>query len=370
MSERTWLDITRIKRIMANDKPYRGNDKRFPLAQRNHRHKYFLVDELNGETIFRIIYGDLRRYVDLTSAEYAELKKQKKEPNIKLIDNSYTTSTGEKTERYHKVTLTPNEVGIVREDNTFEYTGGAYHQGDNIFMSSMLCVDQRTSSPHGGLIMCTRSGGYRLNAEEVDTMIPIFKGLRIYLDTFEPHESCDYRITSHKVSRKNGKEFLKRYEDFYKISESMMKSMQYGHFLDLAYEIIMEEGDYTHKVYESYYIEKDMELKLIDLAYKNLNEKPIDSLIMFATAYDIDRFWQRLRSHASKKHLGGAYRHWGGDLELDKFFLSVKRRLNKEVYKANPSVMRVVEHEQGKYYPPSTWGIQITVNGKEVEQYR
>lgn len=372
MSERTWLDITRIKRIMANDKPYRGSTNRFPLMQRNHRHKYFLVDELNGETIYRIIYGETHSHENISTTTYEELKKQKKQSNVKLVDHSYTMSTGEKTERYYKVTSTPCEMGIVREDNTFEYTGGAYHQGDNIFMSNILSVDQRSSGAHGGLIMCTRyGGGYRLNAEEVATMIPIFKGLRINLDTFKPHESCDYRITSHKVSRKNGKEFLKRYEDFYKISEAMMKSMQYEHFLDLAYEIIMEEGDYTHEVYECYYIERDMELNLIDLAYKNLNEKPIDSLIMFATAYDIDRFWQRLRSHASaKKSGGGAYRHWGGDLELDKFFLSVKRRLNKEVYKANPSVMKVVEHEQGKYYPPSTWGIQVTVNGKEVEQYR
>jgi hypothetical protein len=371
MSATTNIDVSRIKRIMANDKPYRGNDNRFPLASRTHRHKYFLVDELNGETIYRIIYGEIRSHEELTSAEYAELKKQKLPSNEKLSDQSYTISTGEKTERYYKIISKPNELGIVREDNTFEYTGNHFNQGDNIFMSSMLCVDQRTSSPHGGLIMCMRSRGYRLNAEEVDTMIPIFKGLRIYLDTFKPHESCDYKVTSHKVSRKNGKEFLKRYEDFYKISESMMKSMQYEHFLGLAYEIIMEEGDYTHEVYETYYISSSMEKKLIDLAYKNLNDKPIDALIMFATAYDIDRFWDRLRNYASRlKDKQRASYNWTGDLELDKFFLTIKRRLNKEVYKANPSVMKVVEHEQGKYYPPSAWGIQVTVNGNEVEQYR
>lgn len=370
MSDRTYLDVSRIKRIMTDEKPYRGNAKRFPLVQRNHRHKYFLVDELNGETIYRIIYGEKHSYEDITSMQYEELKKQKKQSNIKLVDHSYTMSTGEKTERYYKITLTPNEMGIVREDNTFEYTGSAFHQGDNSFMSSVLCVDQRVSSAHGGLIMCTRNRGYRLNAEDVDTMIPIFKGLRINLDTFKPHESCDYKVTSHKVSRKDGKEFLKQYEDFYKISESMMKSMHHEHFLELAYEIIMEEGDYTHEVYESYYISNTMEKKLIDLAYKNINAKPIDAMIMFATGYDIDRFWQRLRNYASRLNSNHTRYHWGGELELDKFFLAIKRKLNKEVYKANPSVMKVVEHEQGKYYPPSAWGIQVTVNGNEVEQYR
>jgi len=31
--------------------------------------------------------------------------------------------------------------------------------------------------------------------------------------------------------------------------------------------------------------------------------------------------------------------------------------------------MKPIEHEAGKYYPPSEWGVEVYVDGKEVEQY-
>jgi hypothetical protein len=46
----------------------------------------------------------------------------------------------------------------------------------------------------------------------------------------------------------------------------------------------------------------------------------------------------------------------------------MKRKINKELYKRNPSVMKLTEYVPYEAYPPSEWGVDIFVNGVEVEQ--
>jgi hypothetical protein len=50
-------------------------------------------------------------------------------------------------------------------------------------------------------------------------------------------------------------------------------------------------------------------------------------------------------------------------------FLNLKRRLNKEIYKANEKVFKKVEYVDGEMYPPSEWGYTVMVDGVEVKQY-
>jgi hypothetical protein len=49
-------------------------------------------------------------------------------------------------------------------------------------------------------------------------------------------------------------------------------------------------------------------------------------------------------------------------------FSNLKRKLNKELYKSNPSVMKLIDYVPNEVYPPSEWGVDVFVNGKEVEQ--
>jgi len=359
----SYLDVKRIKAIVRQTNPYRGSDNRYPLLERKYGHKHFLVDkDSNGETIYRIMYGYVSSWEELTQQQYDAYKALPNLPtNSRLTDHSYDCSDGSgRVERYHLVTTIPNEMGIVREDNTFEYTSKAYHQGDNNFMSQVLRVEQRASKAHGGLILITHNKGWQLNKDNVKGMHPVFKGLRIHLDTLLPHHSCDYKITSNKVSRKDGKEFLKKYQDFYMVCETMMSVMLPESFIELAVELITNKA---HLAFDSYYIPQPDINKLIDLAHENMNDSPIDSLVMFGVAYDVDRIWQRLRKHTNKGH------YYYTELDLNSFFQSAKRKINKGIYKDNPSVLKQVEHKQGEYYPSSEWGIYITVNDLPVEQY-
>jgi hypothetical protein len=50
-------------------------------------------------------------------------------------------------------------------------------------------------------------------------------------------------------------------------------------------------------------------------------------------------------------------------------FINLKRRLNKEIYKANDGVFKKVEYTNQEMYPPSEWGYTVMVDGVEVKQY-
>jgi hypothetical protein len=62
-------------------------------------------------------------------------------------------------------------------------------------------------------------------------------------------------------------------------------------------------------------------------------------------------------------------KYWGSDTEPASYFANLKRKLNKELYRTNPEVMTLVEHTMNHPYPASDWGVDVYVNGKEVEQY-
>ena len=55
--------------------------------------------------------------------------------------------------------------------------------------------------------------------------------------------------------------------------------------------------------------------------------------------------------------------------EPHSMFLNLKRKLNKEIYKANDGVFKKVEYTNGEIYPPSEWGYTVMVDGQEVKQY-
>jgi hypothetical protein len=66
---------------------------------------------------------------------------------------------------------------------------------------------------------------------------------------------------------------------------------------------------------------------------------------------------------------GNGSSYYNREVDLDVVFSNLKRKLNKELYKRNPSVMKLTEYVPNEVYPPSEWGVDVFVNGVEVEQY-
>ena len=333
MKALTWDRLTNIKNTA---KPFRGTTNRFPIGDRRHSHKDFVAEERNGEQVYVIRYGYSWKSYEHTNEEYLANQGgiHKREHNGVITYESYKSI--------------PRELGIVRPDNTFEFNTMYYGQGENQILSSWSRGYFCRSSRHGGMI-------YR----ESDLFHPIFKGMRINCETMMPHKDSEYTVVGKRVSRKDAKEFLTRYTDFYQVNEVMLKTMEWKGYMETAVDV-MKSLDLTT---ENWGLMQDERDKLIKFADENLNTCPLDAGIAFALAYDVMNTYSRVRAFS-----GVSNSYYTQAVELDILFANMKRKLNKELYKRNPSVMKLTEYVPNQPYPPSEWGIDITVNGKEVEQ--
>jgi len=332
------LDWSRLTEITKTQKPYRGTTNRFPIGDRRHNTKDFVTEERNGEQVYSVRYGHTYKRHEHTKEEWQANqgtihKREDYEGNI--VYESYSSI--------------PRELGIVRSDNTFEFTSAYYGQGDNQIMSNWARGWFLRSSRHGGMV-------YRTN----DVFHPIFKNMRVHCETMMPHENSQYQVVGKRVSRKDAKEFLSRYTDFYKINEVMLKAMDWKGYMETMADVLKPLGITT----ENWQLHSAEQEKLVKFAEENLNTSPLDAGIAYALAYDVQNLFSRHRAFSDPN--GSSY--YNREVELDVVFSNLKRKLNKELYKKNPSVMKLTEYEPNKPYPPSEWGVDITVNGKEVEQ--
>jgi len=337
------LNYTRLNSISNSVSPYRGSLNRFPIGNRRHNNKYFLVGEDNGERVFNIVHGQHWKHVPLTVQEYDELAKQGS-PRLNKYQNS-----DDKWE-YYKYDVMPNILGVVRPDNTFEFTGGSYGQGDRGILSSWSQGWFSTDSRRGGMVWTSRTSlGVRV--------MPIYHNLRISCDTLTPTKPIT--VIGRKVDRKVGKTLLAQYQDFYKTTEVMTKAMDYEVFVRTTVEVVKEYfGEDVSQTAWHWQTCKQKADAIIHTA-------PLDAAILYIMGWDIGSMrWNLRRFMDTQYGRYSAYEDTPHDM-----FINLKRKLNKEIYKANDGVFKKVEYTNGEAFPPSEWGYTIMVDGEEVRQY-
>ena len=330
------LSWDRLTEISTSQKPYRGTTNRFPIANRRHNHKDFVVEERNGEKVYVVRYGYSWKSYQHTKEEW-----QANQGTIHVrTDNGVTT--------YESYKTIPRELGIVRPDNTFEFMSMYYGQGDNIMLSNWSSGYFFRSSRHGGMV-------YRGN----DIFHPIFKGMRVDCTTMMPHKDSQYQVVGKRVSRKDAKDFLSRYKDFYQINEVMLKAMDWKGYMETTSDV-MKSLEITT---DNWSLSSEDRDKLIKFADENLNTASLDAGIALVLAYDVQNIYSRHRAFVNDNNS-----YYNREVELDVVFGNMKRKINKELYKRNPSVMKLTEYVPNEPYPPSEWGVDVFVNGVEVEQ--
>jgi hypothetical protein len=283
------------------------------------------------------------KHITLTKAEHDEYAKQ----GMARLHN-YQQHDG--TWEYYRYEVYPNILGVVRPDNTFEFTAKQYGQGDrgilSTYSSGYLCTDSR----RGGMIWWSRLGdsGKR-------SVIPIYKGMRIDCETMQPTKPIT--VIGRKVDRKVGKDLLAGYKDFYAITEVMTKAMDYEVFVKTTAEVVKEhhDGDGSAWHWQGFKAKADT---LVHTA-------PLDAAILYIMGWDIGSMRWNLRRFLDTQHS----RHSAHEDTPHTMFLNLKRKLNKEIYKQNDEVFKKVEYTNGEPYPPSEWGYTVMVDGVEVEQY-
>ena len=340
------LNYTRLNSLSNSVSPYRGSVNRFPIGSRRHNTKYFLVRDEDGQRVFDIVHGQHWKHVTLTKQEHDDLAKQGSTKLRKYQD-------GDGTWEYYTYETRPNILGVVRPDNTFEFTSDSYGQGDRGVLSVYGNGYLSTDSRRGGMIWMGAQGG-KLKNDRTRGAIPIYKGLRVNCETMQPTKPIT--VIGRKVDRKVGKDLLAKYADFYAVTEVMTKAMDYEVFVKTMNEVMNDhlDGDIArdHTEYSA-------------KAEAIIHTAPLDAAMLYIMGWDIGGMRWNLRRFIDSN----ITRYSAHEDTPHTMFLNLKRKLNKEIYKQNDEVFKKVEYTNSEMFPPSEWGYTVMVDGVEVKQY-
>jgi hypothetical protein len=335
------LNYDRLNEISLREKNhYRGDKTRFPIGARKQNNRCFYVREENGEKVFEITYGQLWSSKEVTKEEYEALKAAGEDVRAYAEDTTAGTT-------YMQYEILPNVIGMVRPDNTFEFNKTQYHQGERGIISQWSYGYFLNDSRRGGML-------YR-NGTKTH---PIWKGMRMNCETMMPTQ--EYQVFTRQVDRKASKELTAPYKDFLRTSETMLKAMDWATFISTASEIhtqYMPETGETHNGFAF--------LKYGRIAERVKDEAPLDAAVLFMLQLGVGELQWDLRRYMES----GSARHSRGDESPEELFVQMKRGINKVLYRAHKEVFKTIEHPAGKQYPAGDWGVEIIVNGKQVEQY-
>lgn len=344
------MNYQTLVNTMRTQKPYRGTTNKFPLSNRKQSHKYFLYDtDDDGQEIFRIIYGKRYESKTLTEQEY--------EADPTDAHKNVYNDNGVQEIKYYKWIEHPNEMGIVRPDNSFEFTGQSYGQGEMTFLSPYAPYRSYffRDSKRSGMIYTRLSSG-------IKCMMPIFKNLRVDCDTMKPDPKHRYTLVGRRVNRKESKEFLKQYEDFFKISEAMMSNMSISSFAEVCREKVEEINGYSGNP-NGYYLYRYDTNKCLDHAFSIMNDAPLDAASLFCLS--LGRGIDDFRWCVSK-----GIRNTDYDITFaEKYFSHMKRSICNMLYEEAPDVFAKKQFEFGSPFPQSSWGYQVYVDDVPVIQY-
>lgn len=332
------FSYARLNEISLKEKNnYRGDKTRFPIGARRQNNRCFYVREEDGQKVFEIAYGHRYTQHEITKEEYEALQAAKKPVR------EYVT-----TNRYMRVDIEPNVVGVVRPDNTFEFNKDGYYQGDRGFLGAYA---------RGCFINDSRRGGM-LYTEWNQIMHPIWRGMRVDCETMKPTQ--EYQVFVEKVNRKASKVLTAPYKDFLLTTETMLKAMSWSGFINVVYDVHMqyipETGEeHVGNAYKKY----------IAIAERIKNEAPLDAAVLFMLQLDVGNLRWDLHQHMKTKGI----RTPRGDETPEQYFLQMKRSINKALYRQHKEVFDRIEQPAGKHWPAGDWGVEIIVDGKEVKQY-
>ena len=342
------LNYNRLLEIYKAERNYRGTNE-YPYDFRNHRYKYFIPQEVNGKIEFQICYWYEWSRVFMTPTEFHE---KKGSMSKRELDKWSLTTDDNANQVFRKYTNTPRPLGIVRDDNTFEFTiDEELSQGDRYMLSQGKGYFQR-SCRHGGTIWVDNEGGWdnRANFKRM----PIFKGLRIYMDTMKPHESSIYTTSRKRIDRKKAKVALTEYDTAFTLCETMYKVISPDTFIE-DFKATLKEYDSREDKTDKWW-SWEQKLKLIPIARELFKSDPMGASYLYLKAF-------------GSGHIDYYEHNTSPSLSLTpiNFYRGVRNKLVKQIYVEHDAFTReIFTHEETM--PSSTWAVDVKVNNQLVKR--
>lgn len=344
------LSYGKLSRIAKDTKPYRRTKKsrdtedRYPLDWRKHGHKcFFIKQDANGDNEYHIAYSDTHIENLITKEKHEQV----------LAKGGWSTrdrGNGVYTEWVRRW----NVIGIVRKDNTLEFTCESMHQGTRYFLGNMfgICSSEIVSSiKHGGVIYREYEGSYS-DGYNYTMVIPLFKGQRINLET--NRSVLDYEVHLPYVNRKRSKDMMKAYKQDFDVAEIFFKTMSSEVFSDEIKEVF----DEVYPDNKPDWRDNEASKTLHDYAMKQIKTdlyKGLYAVMMYAGSYN-----------AWSIAMGSSYYRVG--YEPHQYFTSAKQKFAK-MLKLDGDVFDNKVYKANETYPSNSWSSKIMIDGKEVSAY-
>ena len=302
----------RLERIVATDKPYRDSKNAYPYGGRKYSARHFRVLENGDYEIWHM--------------------------NRTTVDDYLAGK--DSTHDYSKWGL----VGIVRADNTFEFTKSV-GQSEAMLLTEAMNANVYNNARLGGAIY-TKNG----------RMHPIFRGMRVDLTTGDA--VTPYTTVHRTLKRKEARELDKQHNEFRTVYKAMSNAMDSRGLLELMIDVMSE-----NEIDNASHIDFSVVRRLID------EKKYLDAGLLFgATSFRAN--WYISYAFGSVKKEGRSMEEvansYGGHIKSAANWDPAKFR--KALYKHSPQVFTTEEKAAGTKLTEATWGFDTIVDGKVAER--
>ena len=302
----------RLERIVATDKPYKYSKNAYPYGDRKYSARHFRVLENGDYEIWHM--------------------------NRTTVDDYLAGK--ESQHDYRKWGL----VGIVRADNTFEFTKSV-GQSEAMLLTEAMNANVYNNARLGGAIYTKHNLTH-----------PIFRGMRVDLKT---GDAVTPYITVHRtLKRKEARELDKQYEEFRTVYKAMSNAMDNRGLMELMIDVMSENE--IERVSD---IDFSVVRRLID------EKKYLDAGMLFGAA-NFRANWYITYAFDSVKNesrsMEEVVNSYGGHIKSAANWDPAKFR--KALYKHSPQVFTTEERAAGTKLTESTWGFGTIVDGKVAER--
>jgi hypothetical protein len=335
------LDFKSLASRVRSTDPYRGT-MRYPMENRSNRQNVFELVETGDDIEFHVSHGYRYKETQISEARYKML-----EGVCGANVNKRTLEHGQC--EYYMIDTEPRVLCVVRSDNTLEYVADSYYQGDNMKMSDWMGGYQYDSYKMSGT---SYSSGY-YNNHNTGLNYPIFKGLRINLETHEPVNQ-NIQVFRRTVNRKKSKELMSAYKEAFKSPDALLRCMNTETMLVSVKDILDEKTEGENYVSTSEYF------KLAEEAFAN--KENFEAVILYAMSMQIAGF----NGWAINNFLAGQTRSYYRMTEPNRVVSALMTSLSKRLYKEHKPFNE--EEVAFKNVQGSQWGIRVVVDGVEVNR--
>lgn len=371
-----YLEYARLKEITETQKPYRKTTNRYPLSYRNHTGKCFFVEQgADGQPEYHIAYQHYWKTKYITEAEANEIR----EKNGWVGTEDAVTSNGETIEptRYYTYEKIWNIIGVVRADNTFEFTQDySLHQGTRYFLTMMFGKGKEQDVSHAHVTSSIRHGGVCYFENKVcgyhddhptwakykaSMVIPLFQGQKI--DLGSNRSVLNYQVQLPTVDRKRSKAVMEKYQDNLKLTNAMFKTMSSEVFCseleEVFTEIYGEEGCPDRPQWPSYAVTD----RALSWAREQMDTDFFKSVYAYMMGWRLGNAWYIGRGKEAV-----SYSRHSDSYHPNSYYHQVITKLKREMQKAHDT-FTYKTLEQNEAYPSNAWGVKVIVDGSEVKVY-